>query len=149
LFISQADAFNILSREIQRDGAVDRHVSAEVHLSSAASPDCAPIALNYGVSWLERQSNRICLEFEHSRVWSELSASSGVHIGDPLRPSECISLVDPAGGASTFNQAFYLQWCDFLAGLRTQTEAVVSARSAIATTSLVERLLAADGSCNA
>jgi hypothetical protein len=104
--------------------------------------------MNYGVSWLERQSNRICLQFEHSLVWSELSASSGVYVGDPSRPTECISMVDPAGGATTFNQAFYLEWCDFLSGVRTRNEALVSARSAMTTTALVERLLTLDGTRN-
>jgi predicted dehydrogenase len=146
LFISDAAAFNVLSCEIQRDGAVDRHVAANVVLTNAASPDDSPINLSYSVSWLERQTNRICLVFERSFVWSDLSPSGGVHLGDPRRPADCISLMQPSGGATTFNQAFYLQWCSFLEGLRSQRESLVSARSALLTTSLAEHLLKDGGS---
>jgi predicted dehydrogenase len=81
-------------------------------------------------------------------VWSELAPSGEVYLGDPERPARRITLTSPAGGATTYNQAFYLEWTDFLDGIRQKKESLVSARSALLTTALVERLLQDGGGPN-
>jgi predicted dehydrogenase len=140
LYVSGARNFDIISCAKEMDGNIDRKVSARILLS--LDPPAAPVPLDYCVSWLDRQANRICLRFEQAVVWGELSVAGSVYLGDPASPASCIALTGPSPGARTFNQAFYLEWRAFLDGLRARRESEVSGRSALLTTTLVEGLLA-------
>jgi|HubBroStandDraft_1064217.scaffolds.fasta_scaffold00470_16 predicted dehydrogenase len=142
LYVSAASGFEVRSCAKVLDGTVDRKVTATVHLQCATSGS-APVELNYAVSWLDRQDNRIELTFEHTKVWSALAPMSEVFAGDPATPQKAIRLASQMPGATTYNQAFFLQWKDFLDGFRAKREPIVSARAALLTTSLVEALLAA------
>lgn len=146
LYVSGAAAFEVRSCARVMDGAVDRKVTAQVQLRGASSEASAPLDLNYGASWLDRQENRIRLTFARAAVWSDLSVAADVYVGNPLVPQESILLTSRAVGATTYNQAFYLEWRSFLDGFRAQRESLVSARSALLTTSLVEALLEGNGS---
>jgi predicted dehydrogenase len=140
LHISGAEAFRVKSLTRVMDGSVDRKVVATVQLDCPTLSGNHSVDLHYGVSWLDRLDNCIRLRFEHATVWSGLAASSEVYVGDPTRPDDAIMLNSPVVGASTFNQAFYLEWRDFLDGVRLTRESLVSARSALLTTALVEQL---------
>jgi hypothetical protein len=109
----------------------------------------AAIELNYGVSWLDRQENRIQLTFEHALVWSSLLPSADVFVGNARSPKTALRLMPQLPGATNYNQAFYLEWRDFLAGLRDRRESEISARRTILTTSLVEALLSKGGAPHA
>jgi predicted dehydrogenase len=148
LHISGADAFEVKSCDRVMDGSVDRKVNAGIELRLPAESPGTPVDLHYGVSWLDRQDNRIRLTFEHAVVWSELTPSSDVYLGDPDKRAGRIALTSSAAGATTYNQAFYLEWMEFLEGLRKKRESLVSARSALLTTTLVERLLQDGGAPN-
>jgi predicted dehydrogenase len=143
IHLSGATAFDVQTCSRILDGSVDRKVSAAVKLNreSAQRPS---VDLNYGVSWLDRQTNQIRLRFPHTCLWSELAVTGDVYIGDPATPRERITLTSAMPGATTYNQAFYLEWRDFLDNLRVRRESLISARSALLTTSLVESLLARD-----
>ncbi|MGH8211170.1 MAG: Gfo/Idh/MocA family protein [Steroidobacteraceae bacterium] len=143
LYISAATGFEVQSCTKVLDGAVDRKLTAAVRLQTAGNEPARPVELNYGVSWLDRQDNRIQLTFEHTKVWSGLSPAAEVFVGNPESPLDALCVAQQTAGATTYNQAFYLEWQDFLAGLRAERESVVSARSALLTTSLVEALLTA------
>lgn len=163
LFISGADAFDIVSCDKELDGSVDRKVTAVVNLRNSSLPDVPAVELNYGVSWLDRQANRIHLQFERAAVWGELAVSGGVFLGAYRPPSVGgpqpgsggarspfdLSLESQTSGARTYSQAFYLEWRDFIDGVRERRESRISARSALMTTSLVHGLLTARGSTNA
>lgn len=142
LYVSAATHFEVKSCTKVLDGAVDRKVTATVELRSAANGSL-PVELNYRVSWLDRQDNRIQLTFERTKVWSALAPMSEVFAGNPAAPRDAIRLTPQMPGATTYNQAFYLEWKDFLAGFRAKQESVISARSTLLTTSLVESLLIA------
>jgi predicted dehydrogenase len=148
LHVSAASAFEVQSCTKVLDGAIDRKVTAAVRLQTAANGS-VPVELNYGVSWLDRQQNRIQLTFEHTKVWSALAPMAEVFVGNPESPQEAIRLASQAPGATTYNQAFYLEWRDFLDGLRAERESVTSARAALLTTSLIEALLAAGDTTHA
>ncbi|HEV2700865.1 MAG TPA: Gfo/Idh/MocA family oxidoreductase [Steroidobacteraceae bacterium] len=137
LQICTAEAYTIQSCDIVFDGAVDRKLSARIELQNSRGE---VTIFDYCVSWLDRQRNLLQLNFDHATVWSGLSPSATVFLGDPAHPERCISL-STAGGASTFNQAFYLEWRSFLDGVLQGKESQVSARSATLTTTLVEELL--------
>jgi predicted dehydrogenase len=141
LYIAGATGFKVNCCAKVMDGAVDRKVTAAVRLNSDADGSM-PIDLNYAVSWLDRQENRIQLTFRYAKVWSDLAPGAEVFAGNPESPATAMRLSSHAPGATTYNQAFHLEWADFLAGLRAKKESITSARSALLTTSLVECLLA-------
>lgn len=148
LYVSGATGFEVQSCSKVMDGAIDRKVTAAVRLHTPANGS-VPVELSYKVSWLDRQDNRIQLTFERSKVWSSLLPHAEVFVGSPESPEEAIRLALQAPGATTYNQAFYLEWKDFLAGFRAERESITSARSTLLTTSLVEALLAAGGTTHA
>lgn len=141
LHVSGAAGFDVRTCEKVMDGAVDRKVTARVLLHTG--PDGRiPVDLRYVVSWLDRQDNRIRLTFEHAEVWSGLAPHAEVFVGTPGADQEALQLSARTPGATTYNQAFYLQWQEFIAGLRAGRESRASACTALLTTSLVESLLA-------
>jgi predicted dehydrogenase len=144
LYVSGATAFEVRSCKKVLDGGVDRKVTATVRLQTAAN-GLTPVELDYAVSWLDRQDNRMQLTFQHAKVWSDLVPHAEVFAGDPDSPGNAIRLSLQAPGATTYNQAFHLEWQDFLAGFRAGRESITTARSALLTTSLVEALLASRG----
>ncbi|HEY2145641.1 MAG TPA: Gfo/Idh/MocA family oxidoreductase [Steroidobacteraceae bacterium] len=148
LHVSAATGFEVQSCEKVLDGVIDRKVTAAVSLRTV-DQELAPIELNYGVSWLDRQENQIRLTFEHAQVWSSLLPSAEVFVGDPDSPQSAIRLTSAIPGASNYNQAFYLQWRDFLTCFRDKQESSISARRALLTTSLVEALLSEGDSTHA
>jgi predicted dehydrogenase len=141
LYISAAAGFDVISCDREMDGVVDRKVTARMSLYGPAGHPGPPVDMTYAVSWLDRQDNQIRLRFAHTTVWSALGPASDVYVGDPTDPGNAILLKSQTGGATTYNQAFYLEWQHFLDGLRTQSESLVSGRSALLTTSAVEALL--------
>jgi predicted dehydrogenase len=140
LFITDARAYDIQACEFVFDGKVDRKISASIRLLGSSYLPNSGAVLDYCVSWLDRQTNTITLEFERSTVWVGIKPWSEVYMGDPSRPESAIRLMPPARWATTVNQAFYLQWQAFLEGVCTETESAVSALSALLGTALIEDL---------
>jgi predicted dehydrogenase len=141
LYISGATAFQVRSRARVMDGNVDRRLEADVLLTTRRNGPTLPVEMHYCVSWLDRQANRIQLIFEHANVWSGLDPGAEVFVGNIESPGDALLLSTRSPGATSFNQAFYLEWEDFLTGFRAKRESTVSGRSALLTTSLVETLL--------
>jgi predicted dehydrogenase len=142
LFLSGAQGFRVSACRKELDGGIDRKVTASIDLQCGIGTGARTVELQYGVSWLDRQSNILCLQFERTTAWSGLAVGGKVFLGDPNSPQDCVAIEPTLGGASTFNQAFYLEWKDFLDGVRNRRESLVSARSALLTTALIEQLLA-------
>jgi predicted dehydrogenase len=140
LFITAAAAYEVQECEITFDAKVDRKVRASIKLTDSRHLSDSGVSLDYCVSWLDRQTNTMLLEFEHCTVWAENQPGGQVRMGDPMRPSAATLLVPAAGAATTVNQAFFQQWRSFLDGLRSRTESEISARSALLGTTLVESL---------
>lgn len=132
LQFARASAFDIEACHVQMDGGVDRHAEANIKFPGG-------IRLDFSVSWLSPQANRMVLDFDHVSLWMGLSPDARVYMGDPLRPVDAIEL-QGVGGATTFNQAFALEWRDFLAGLVSGRASRVSAHGALLTTALAEDL---------
>lgn len=149
LYVSGASDFAVRSCTAVLDGSVDRKLTASVQLITEHNPPAQPAQMNYCVSWLDRQENRIQLTFEHATVWSGLGPAAEVFVTDGKTAGEPLVLATQSPGATSFNQAFYLEWQDFLAGFRAGRESAVSARSTLLTTSLVETLLTASGATHA
>ncbi len=139
LFLTGATQFEVTSRDVVRDEAVDRKVSATILLGPAESK----VEFDYCVSWLDRQPNEVRLTFDRCSLWFGLSPAGPLYLGTAGHTRALELSVSAAAGALTYGQAFYLQWQAFLAGLRENTESPVSAQSCLGTTILMERLLQA------
>lgn len=145
LRLSGAQAFEVESVELVLDDHVDRKISAKVRLMESPFIPSEGLELDYCVSWLDRQANTLELRFERTSLWSPIAPNGYVYMGDPGRPDSSIRLDGPAGGATTANQAFYLEWQAFLKGVATQQESSVSASSALLTTQLIEKIYEVGG----
>ena len=145
LYITSATGFRVLSSDVVLDGRIDRRVSARATLLGVESAGPDGVDLDFCVSWLDRQANIIELHFERATVWCNLSPAAEVFVGDPARPAQCVR-VSGGSGATTPNQAFYLEWREFLRGVREQQPSMLSARTSLLTTELMEELLARGGS---
>jgi predicted dehydrogenase len=140
LHVTGARAYEVMSCEFALDGAVDRKVTASFRLTDSSHLPKEGVAVDYCVSWLDRQENRIVLEFENCSVWAEVGPASEVRMGTLEQASAAMTLVPPTRGAMTTNQAFFLQWQAFREGFCSKTESEVSARSALLGTRLIEAL---------
>jgi predicted dehydrogenase len=140
LHVTGAGGYEVRSCQFAMDGAVDRKITASIRLTESSYLPKDGVALEYCVSWLDRQENSIVLEFENSTVWAEVGPGSEVRMGAIEQPSGAMTLVPATRGAMTTNQAFFLQWRAFFDGFCSKTESEVSARSALLGTRLIEAL---------
>ncbi|MGO9988399.1 MAG: Gfo/Idh/MocA family protein [Steroidobacteraceae bacterium] len=145
LYITGARAYEAQTCEFVFDARVDRKVSANITLTGSDYLPDSGLILEYCVSWLDRQSNTIVLDFEKTTIWTEIPPGGKVRMGAPTRPSSAIELTREARAATTANQAFFLQWRSFLEGVQANTESEVSARSALLGTALIEDLYTLGG----
>jgi predicted dehydrogenase len=141
LYITRARSFRVHECEMVLDGYVDRRASARVDLlcDTAAGSDTT-VELDYCVSWLDAQPNRLELQCERATLFCGLGWDADVFVGLPERPSQAYRLSPPLRGARTPNQAFCLEWRAFLDGFERRQESAISANSAYLTTALVEAL---------
>jgi predicted dehydrogenase len=140
LFITGANAYEINTSEFVFDGVVDRKIKATIRLTDSKHLPGAGVLLDYCVSWLDRQTNAIVLDFEKTSVWTGVGPDADVYMGTPTRGSEATRLVPASRAATSYYQAFYMQWRAFLDGVSTRTESGISARSALLGATLIEGL---------
>ena len=135
--LTGAQGHRVLRQEMVRDGKVDRRAEGEVVLDLGKG---APLPLHYVFSWLDRQEDVLEIEFATARL--RLSAR-------PERPPALLGLGKDTkevhlhaddGGATTSNQAFYLEWRWVLDGLRSGTPSPLAAASCLPVTALLEEL---------
>jgi predicted dehydrogenase len=139
LHLTQAHEFKVLEKNLQWDGQIDRKVEAQILLSGGSASERWSCSVEFCVSWLDRQDNLLEIEFERARLSSGLTAEAGLILHDADgRKRAILGGLEP--GAKTSNQAFYLEWRDFLRGLAESRPSIISAASAQLTTALVEEL---------
>jgi predicted dehydrogenase len=129
--------FVVRHSDLILDGDVDRHAAASIALSRGAEP---AVALDWSVSWLAAQANTIELRFRDLSAWCGIAPGSEVFIGDPARPAQAARLELTVTGAVTANQAFFLEWQEFLRGVERRETSAVAAVSALQTTALAEAI---------
>jgi predicted dehydrogenase len=137
LYLLQAKSFEVKSSEMIFDGPVDRRASASIELMLDQH---GIVPFEFCVSWLDRQPNLLELEFERACVWCSPNPGAEVFVGPPGIQSQSVRLIDDAPGASTVNQAYYLEWKAFIEGMRGRFESAASAASAAIATALVETI---------
>lgn len=140
LHLTGATRHAIVRQRLLFDGAPDRVAEGEVELLPGPGETGAPIPLEFRFSWLDDLDNAIEFHFPSSRLSVGNRPGSAVRLhgsgGDPG-----VALT-PGGGATTTNQAFYLEWQDFLDGLRNDRPSSFSAETTLPVTALIEDIYA-------
>jgi predicted dehydrogenase len=129
------------------DGPPDRVAEGEVQLFTDASESQTPVTLEFRFSWLDDMDNAIEFHFPSARLVVGNRPGSIVRLTGRgtggLRgnvPFYDVGL-EPSGlGATTTNQAFYLEWRDFLDGVAGLKPSIFSAAAALPVTALVADL---------
>ena len=137
IYISNAiDAIPTEQRFVY-DGGVDRELEARLTLRT---PD-GSCPLDYLVTWLRPAKNTIELRFDNCTVALPCQPAGDLEIlgGGNGRTTPVLTMKKQSGAASVY-QAFYLEWMEFLAGVRSRQASRFSARSCLPTIRAVEAL---------
>lgn len=144
LHLTGAEDHEIVSQSMLLDGHADRKAEGKVLLYSQSGPPTGrrgePIELEYVFSWLDAQRNEVEIEFPTARLRFGTSPGAPVLLSGRDPRATAAQLLPPAGGATTSNQAFYLEWRWLLEGLATGVPSPVAARTCRRVTALVEDL---------
>jgi predicted dehydrogenase len=136
IHIAGASAFEIVEADLVWDGPIDRDASARVRLATPTGQ----VDLDFRVSWLERQPNTIEVVFDRGTLRAGLGPDGDVDI---VTSEGSVGRLQPNSvGVRTSYQAFFAEWRLFLNGMADRRPSLVSAASALLTTSLVEAIYA-------
>ena len=136
IYIADASEARVVRENFVFDGEVDREMEAQMQLTAPGDA----YDLDYFVTWLRPAANVIRLQFEN--CVATLSCRPAEHIEIcGLRDDRRPALLSAANyGATTVYQAFYLEWMDFLEGVRQRRPCKFAARTALPTVGAVEAL---------
>jgi len=136
LYLLGASTVEVHGAQIVWDGALDRKVTGELEVPF----ETGIVTIEVCVSWLDRQPNRIELEFPAVSLSAPNDPEPRIEFRRP-GCEEAQATMEVSGlGARTSYQAFFLEWRSFLEGLRTGSASLVSAASALPTTTAIEGL---------
>jgi predicted dehydrogenase len=130
----------IVSQDMLLDGSADRRAAGEVLLFTEPNRSGSPIPVDYRFSWLDRQEDHIEIEFPSVRLRVPARPEAPVTILGPGDDRHVARVLPPAGGATTSNQAFFLEWRWALAALGTGVASPIAASSCLGVTALIEDL---------
>jgi len=142
LWITGAKGHELVERRVEwDDGETDRHAAARLRLTRLDGEPGASCTLDWTVSWLEPQANLVELRFETAQLRCPITPADAIEILDKHGRRIGEIPAAEAGGAVTVAQAFYLEWEDFLQGVRNKRESSVSAASCLAVAEIMDELL--------
>lgn len=145
LFVTGATRFEILTSRVIIDGPIDRKVETRLRLFGGPLPPTG-CELDLCVSWLDEQDNTCEVSFAAgATLRSKLGPSTSLNLRLAAADGTPRNIEMSARGAATWNQAFYLEWEEFLAGVDRGSESRVSARSAQLTADLIDAIYDAGG----
>lgn len=143
-YITGATRFSVTTSTIEWDHETDRQVVSEFALSDIDNA-VSEYPVEFAVSWLADQSNRILLEFDRVRVRSGIEPGAELEIASPSHQDVWTKLSLDMSGARSFYQAFFLEWQDIFGAFRTGQPGELSAESAVLTTALVDDMYRVGG----
>jgi predicted dehydrogenase len=135
-WIVGATDFAIVDRSLVWDVETDRRARAIIDLSGPSGQ----VRLDWTVSWLDEQPNRMRFLFERATLEAPVVASRQLDVETPDR-RRLGSFIAP-GGAETVEQAFCLEWQEALAGWRGRQASLHAAGTSLLTARLMDALLA-------
>ncbi len=139
IYISDATEANVIDQRFVFDGSVDRELKATLTLQTPHGS----VDLHYLVTWLRPATNTMELRFDNCIVEFSCGPSQDVQIHGVGNGGEVVSLAASSAkraGADTTYQAFYLEWMDFLAAVRSRQPSKFSARTCLTTVRAIEAL---------
>ncbi len=142
-FICGAKSFLVNNSEVEFDGDTDRKAQGSIMLLDLHGDKDKKCLFEYCVSWLDDQSNTIELEFDNLTLVGPFSPGNEVDVR--VKNQVCSSAklkVKDNEGASTTNQAFYLEWKEFLQGLEDKCPSAMATSTTELTAKLIDDLLA-------
>jgi predicted dehydrogenase len=139
IYISDAAEAIPAEQHFVFDEGVDREIDAHLKLNTIHGS----VDLDYFVTWLRPAKNTIELRFENCTVEIPCLPSQEIKIHGAPMGRDVASLAMKHGGAATTYQAFYLEWMDFLDGVRSRHASRFNARSCLPTIRAVEALYSA------
>lgn len=135
LQLTHTTRWDVIRRMFRFDGSPDRTAEGEVRLLPEGA---GPIALDYRFSWVDDLPCTTEFHFPSARLTVGNKPDSPVRLAGrgaaefPLQPT--------GRGAVSWNQAFALEWRDFLDGLGEARGSSFDAASALPVTALIEEL---------
>jgi len=150
MHLTGATRYRIVRQTLFFDGSPDRVAEGEVLLFRGDSDPQDPLPLEFQFSWLDDLDCGMEIHFASARLLVGHRAGSVVRMtGHPARsnggdPYDGIGLEPRGAGAVTINQAFYLEWRDFLEGLDGTRPSAFTAESALPVTALIADLYRAE-----
>ena len=139
--LAGASAIALEEVALELDGETDRRVAARLRLGGGEDA----VELDLLVSNLENTANSVRFEFDNAAVTAPVGPSATVRLGGGAESAGLELGVERTGGATTVNQAFYLEWLDFLGGVRSGRESNVAAGTSLPTAEAIDAILAAGG----
>jgi predicted dehydrogenase len=144
LWITGAAQFRVETSKIEWDHETDRQVVSEFILSESDHlEEACPV--QFSVSWLSEESNRMVFEFDHASVRAGIRPEGELEIASlPLTYGWTRLSVDVMGARSNY-QAFYLEWQDIVNAYIRGQQGELSASSSLLTTHLVDEIYRVGG----
>jgi predicted dehydrogenase len=147
MHVTGATRYRIVRQHLIFDGSPDRVAEGEVLLFDDSGNDQAPIPLEFHFSWIDEMDCFAEFHFPSARLLLGVKPESVVRLTGPAPATVGTSVADaefslqPGGvGATTLNQAFYLEWRDFLDGLDGERPSAFSAETTLPVTALIADL---------
>ncbi len=142
-FITEATGYSITDSDVTWDGDTDRRAEADLTLHTVMGEPGYSCEFRLCVSWLDPQTNTVELEFDHLRVSGPTVPGADVtlHVSKTMTNPEATMKLVAENAASTTNQAFYLEWVDFLRGLDETKASEIAAFRSLVTARVIDDLL--------
>jgi hypothetical protein len=144
LWITGASRCLVQGATIEWDDETDRQVVSDFILSESDHLE-AECPVQFSVSWLSEQSNRIVFEFDHASVRAGLSPEAGLEIASLPQKYGWTGLAVDVTGARSSYQAFFLEWRDMVGAYHEGQPGELSAASSLMTTHLVDEIYRVGG----
>ena len=141
-FITGAKGYSLSKSDIVFDGDTDRKACGEIILLDLNTRSGRQCPFKFCVSWLDYQPNTIELEFENVNIVCPISPNGKIDVRMNGK-SHSMAKLEPKenDGASTINQAFFIEWDEFLRGFRECRPSMLSPEESEITSELIDDLL--------
>lgn len=135
LYLTGSDHFDLQQSAIAWDCETDRQVRARFSLYTG---DNHSIQIEYSLSWLNPVSNNVIFYFENATLRCGIGPESAVEIQDGK--GDWLAIEPQKQWATTFYQAFYLEWRDVLDDVMGNGKSIMRAKDGLMTTKLIDAI---------
>ncbi len=144
LWMTSAEAYSIVDRNVTWDGETDRRAAAHIRLLRREADREFECPLTWTVSWLDHQPNTVEIDFDGCTLRAPVAPSSTLALAaTSLQADSRMGFIHPTAGtgATSFDQAFYLEWEDVIQSAREKQPSSFAAKTSLLTAQLMDELL--------